>query len=340
MCSGVKKIKNAAVNIRLIHFCQALMKKTVFNRQSRAFVFFALLQLSQFFGLLLFACAYASENAHGRNFSPGNGAFSHGLDGRGKPQWLNLESGLEFGEFRFDNNDAKVTVLRIDPEQYEFALYNSTRDGKGPRPLDAWAEEFDLKAAINASMYLPDNGISTGYMRAGDHVNNNRIVKGFGGFFVSEPREPGLPKARILDKEAPGMPGLLDKYDIVIQNYRMANSDRHILWQPGGSHYSISALAQDGSGHILFIHSAAPVEAYTFVQQLLHLPLDIRAILYLEGGAQAGFLLRSDHLKRDLTGAHAPSFLATGNLKARLPNVLGIRLRANRLENEKKPLQN
>ena len=47
--------------------------------------------------------------------------------------------------------------------------------------------------------------------------------------------------------------------------------------------------------------------------------------MYVEGGAQAGLLVRSASLRRELAGRHAVSFLVTGNLKATLPNVLGAR---------------
>lgn len=253
--------------------------------------------------------------------------IGQGLDAKGEPIWLKLDDGLEFGEFRLDNEEAKITILKIDPKNYEFVLGNSSQDGREPRPLNVWANEYGLKAAINASMYLPQNGQSTGYMRSYGHENNKRIVERFGGFFVAEPKRKDLPQAAIIGKENPDWQNLIKDYDIVVQNYRMTNAQRKILWHPGGPHYSISAIGEDGSGNILFIHSSMPVEAYAFVQQLLHLPLDIRTILYVEGGAQAGFVLKSDYLKRDLAGLHAPSFLVTGNLKARLPNVLGIRSR-------------
>lgn len=117
----------------------------------------------------------------------------------------------------------------------------------------------------------------------------------------------------------------MDHYNLVIQNYRMINAERRILWSPGGPLYSISAVAQDGEGQILFLHCREPVEAYSFAQQLLHLPLNVRTVMYVEGGAQAGMLVRSASLKRELAGRSAADFLVTGNIKAMLPNVLGVR---------------
>ena len=248
-----------------------------------------------------------------------------GIDAQGDARWLPLEAGLDFGEFRLEGGDFRLTALRIDPEKFDFVLCASSADGKGPRALDAWCEERDLVAAINASMYREDGSTSTGYMRGGGHVNNPRLVDRFGAFFVAGPEAGDLPQAAIIDRDMPDWKDRIGHYDLVIQNYRMINADRRILWSPGGPLYSISAVAQDGAGRILFLHSRAPVEAYAFAQQLLHLPLDVRTVMYVEGGAQAGLLVRSHSLRREMGGLHAPSLLVTGNLKALLPNVLGVR---------------
>ena len=248
-----------------------------------------------------------------------------GIDAQGGAQWLALEPGLDFGEFRLEGGDFRLTALRIDPDKFDFELCASSADGKGPRTLDAWGEERDLVAAINASMYREDGKTSTGYMRGAGHVNNPRLVDRFGAFFVAGPEDAALPAAAIIDRDMPDWKERIGQYDLVIQNYRMINSDRRILWSPGGPLYSISAVAQDGAGRILFLHSRAPVEAYAFAQQLLHLPLDVRTVMYVEGGAQAGLLVRAQSLRREMGGLHAPSLLVTGNLKAQLPNVLGVR---------------
>lgn len=250
---------------------------------------------------------------------------TQGIDARGRPLWLNLEPGLDFCEFRLNDEETRLSVLRIDPEKFDFALCTSSQDGRAPRSLDVWAKEYDLVAAINASMYLPDNLTSTGYMRSGAYVNNPRIMDRFGAFFVAVPKKQGLPGAMIVDRDQPEWRSILDDYNIVVQNYRMTNAQRKILWTPGGPLYSISAVAQDGDGKILFLHSRKPVEAYNFLQQLLHLPLDVRTVMYVEGGAQAGLVVRGEHIKRHLAAPHAPSLLATGNLKAVLPNILGVK---------------
>lgn len=250
---------------------------------------------------------------------------SGGMDDQGRADWRELEQGLFFCEFQLNDGDARLTVLRIDPAYFDFTLCARSQDSGPSRPLSQWGEQYNLSAAINASMYLPDGSTSTGYMRQGDHTNNGRIVQRFGAFFVAGPDEPGLPLAAIIDRDNPLWRQQMERYSLVIQNYRMINADRRILWSPGGPHYSISAVAQDGDGQILFMHCRQPVEAYAFAQQVLHLPLNVRTVMYVEGGGQAGLLVRSAALTRELIGLSPSGLLVTGDLRAVLPNVLGAR---------------
>ena len=247
------------------------------------------------------------------------------MDNQGRADWRELEPGLLFGEFQLNDGDARLSVLRIDPAYFDFTLCTRSQDSGPSRPLNEWGEQYNLSAAINASMYLPDGSTSTGYMRQGDHTNNGRIVQRFGAFFVAGPDEPGLPLAAIIDRDNPLWRQQMERYSLVIQNYRMINADRRILWSPGGPHYSISAVAQDGEGQILFMHCRQPVEAYAFAQQVLHLPLNVRTVMYVEGGGQAGLLVRSAALTRELIGLSPSGLLVTGDLRAVLPNVLGAR---------------
>ncbi|MBO5490246.1 MAG: phosphodiester glycosidase family protein [Desulfovibrio sp.] len=251
-----------------------------------------------------------------------------GVDKQGRAAWRELEPGLLFGEFQLNDGDARLTAVRIDPTVFEFVLCARSREGGPPRTLRQWGEQQNLTAAINASMYLPDGSTSTGYMRQGGHVNNSRVVQRFGAFFVAGPTDPSLPPAHILDRDEPQWRQQLDSYDMVIQNYRMISAGRRILWSPGGPLYSISAVAEDGEGQRLFLHCSRPVEAYSFAQQVLHLPLDVRTVMYVEGGGQAGLLVRSAALTRELGGVNPGGLLVTGNLRATLPNVLGARRKA------------
>ena len=82
------------------------------------------------------------------------------------PRWNALEEGLEYAEFSLQSEagqQASLTVLRIDPELFDFRLYASAAHKHPALTLGQWADSHDLVAAINASMYLPDGVTSTGY---------------------------------------------------------------------------------------------------------------------------------------------------------------------------------
>ena len=277
--------------------------------------------------------ASTAEPVHSQQ-APDESAATSGMNDPGRADWRELEQGLFFGEFQLNDGDARLSVLRIDPAYFDFTLCARSQDSGPSRPLNEWGEQYNLSAAINASMYLPDGSTSTGYMRQGEHINNGRIVQRFGAFFVAGPDEPGLPLAAIIDRDNPLWRQQMERYSLVIQNYRMINADRRILWSPGGPHYSISAVAQDGDGQILFMHCRQPVEAYAFAQQVLHLPLNVRTVMYVEGGGQAGLLVRSAALTRELVGLSPSGLLVTGDLRAVLPNVLGARRKVARTHSE------
>ncbi len=243
--------------------------------------------------------------------------------------WRELEPGFSLASFTVESAHfypAEIVALRLDPEAVEFVLLNSSRTGKAAS-LTAWADQEDLVAAINASMYLPDNRTSTGYMRSGDHENNSRIVANFGAFFVAGPRDPSLPGAALLDRAKDPWEARLPQYDIVVQNYRLIDADGRMLWTPGGPSSAAAAVGQDKQGRILFIHSREPMTGADFGALLLTLPLDLRMAMYVEGGSQAGLLVRAGEVNEVWMGRRVADLWTSGNKNAPLPNVLGVKRR-------------
>lgn len=250
-------------------------------------------------------------------------------EGRTEPiPWTELEAGLEYAEFdRGDESKSTIVLLRFNPAFFTFRLHSISEEGGQAQTLRQWADKHSLVAAINASMYLPDGRTSTGYMRHHEHVNSKRVVGRFGAFFVAQlyhPEGEQSPSATLLDKDMDPWETELPKYVSVVQNYRMINAQRRVLWSGGGPLYSISAVGKDGAGNILFIHCREPIEAYTFATLLLALPIDVRTVMYVEGGAQAGLLVNTSKYARAWAGRSPVDFLITGNINAPLPNILGV----------------
>lgn len=273
------------------------------------------------------------------------------------PPWRELDPGLEIACFPGRDpagNMLEMIILRIDPRRFTFSVHTATREGEA-LSLGAWADRYGLSAVINASMYLPDGRTSTGYLRVDDHLNNGRVAGRFGAFFVSDPAPAGqgrpalpagrdgasgaeegqaavpddaLPEAAVLDRTCDAWQTLLPRYRNVVQNYRLISADRRLLWNPGGPRHAIAAVGRDGSGHILFIHCREPLTGVAFGELLLALPIDVRVVMYTEGGSQAGLLVRSGPVRKIWMGRHPADIWTQGQLSAPLPNVIGIRPKA------------
>lgn len=259
-------------------------------------------------------------------------------------EWAQLDEGIESAKFSLvdaagESVPGTLQVLRFDPEKVDFELLMASEKQVPAMSLRKWAETYGLVAATNASMYLPDGMTSTGYMRNGAYANNGRIVKNFSAFFVANPKTQGLPRAAVLDRTVDtNWEELLPQYDIVVQNYRLMNAEGKPLWDETAPPYSIAAVAQDKQGRILFLHVAQPLTAYAFAEALAALPLELSRLMYVEGGSQAAMLVNTAELSGVWQGRYG-QFIEGGN-SSPLPNVLGVKNRAKKLEPEKQEVKN
>lgn len=250
------------------------------------------------------------------------------------PLWETLESGMDLARVTADPQDGgrplEIVLLRFDPTRFQFRLYAATENGGKARSLPAWADAEDLVAAINAGMYLPDGLTNTGYLRIGEHLNNPRVVGRFGAFFVADPlpdpvQDQPLPGAALLDRSQDSWETLLPHYRMVVQNYRLISAGRKLLWNPGGPKHAVAAVGRDGEGRLVFIHCREPVSGVDLGNLLLEMPVDIRVVMYVEGGTQAGLLARSKRLSTIWMGRHPADFWTSGNVDAPLPNIIGVK---------------
>ncbi|MDR1686715.1 MAG: hypothetical protein LBR82_09850 [Desulfovibrio sp.] len=336
----------------------------------------------------------------------------------GTPVFIPLEPGLELAQAVVrggpDDREALFTMLRIDPLLHTFTLCMASEEGRA-RSLPDWSAQRDLRAGINASMYLPDGITSTGYMRNGESVNNENAGPRLGAFFAAGPHRragiapgkatgnvtggamrntaggatgdtkgdaavhapgdaagnatseaarlcperPGgvcgqrgapsaaFPAACILERDAPGMPGILEEYAVVVQNFRFMDKEGNALWPEGGRAAGMAVVAEDEAGRILFILCRDALTAERFAAALKDFSLALRTVMYVEGGAQAGIFLRVDNARESVSAAGfagASSFPAPdgmvyvwkgrssllnadGDPRGALPNVLAVQRR-------------
>jgi hypothetical protein len=269
------------------------------------------------------------------------------------PHFVRLESGLELAQAVVrggpDGREVLFVMLRIDPTLHAFTLCMASEAGRA-LSLPEWSAQRDLRAGINASMYLPDGITSTGYMRNGESVNNENAGPRLGAFFAAGPHrrgrippagaagdttenaakpcpgQPGgvcgrrrappaaFPAACILERDAPGMPEILEEYAVVVQNFRFMDKAGNALWPEGGRAAGMAVVAEDDAGRILFVLCRDALTAEHFAAALKDFSLALRTVMYVEGGAQAGLFLRVDNAGApgEATGVAGAQEEATG----------------------------
>ncbi len=219
----------------------------------------------------------------------------------------------------------RIHALRMDTDIFDFHLFSARWEEGRIRTIRQWIEEKELAAAINACMYQTDGLTSTGHMREGMLVNNGRVVRAYGSFFVCGPRRAGLPQAAVLDRTVDDWRMLLPLYDTVVQNFRLMGPNGEQLWPENGPRHAIAAVAQDEGGRILFLICTEPVSVHDFVEALnAHKGLALHSAMYVEGGSDASLLLKSGESSLLLNGLSPAGYmLSSRGDDIPLPNILG-----------------
>lgn len=241
--------------------------------------------------------------------------------------WTKLADGLLLGRFApgVETRDGDpIVVLRVDPSKHTLKLLSALDQGGRPRACRQWCEEFGLLAAINAGMYNR-NLQSTGFMKDRGYTNNPQVNAAFGAFLVFNPKEPSIPKARILDsRNDKDWRQVLERYHSAIQSYRMISGGKKVKWPIQDKASSIAAAGVDQDGRLLFIHSRTPSTPHAFIETLLSLPIRVRDAIYLEGGGEASLCARVGGKWVEWAGQSDIEILRSLQLVPSIPNVLGV----------------
>ena len=243
--------------------------------------------------------------------------------------WRDVDAGLQVADIRAPvpspRGDSRITVVRIDPRRYAFKLLTAKEYGGARLTVRQWARTHGLVAAINAGMYQEDGLTSVGYMKNFAHVNNPHVNPN-NAVLAFNPADPDVPEVQIIDRACQDFAALRGRYHTLIQSIRMVSCDGRNVWSPQDRRWSIAAVAVDGGGRVLFIHSRSPYPVHDFVNILLRLPLDIRNAMYLEGGPKAALYLSANGIEIERLGRFDSALLET-NANAHglpVPNVLGV----------------
>lgn len=244
--------------------------------------------------------------------------------------WQKLDEGLYLGEFdspqKSKVGNYKIIILKIEPSFYSFKLLSASEHGGKSLTAKEWCNRYDLVAAINASMYKGDYRTSTGYMKNFKHLNNPHINKKFGAFMVFNPINSSVPKVQIIDRYHQDWKSLIEKYNTVVQNYRMISVKQTNVWKQQQKIYSTAAIGIDKKGNVLFIFSRSPYSTYDFNNILLSLPINIYNAMYVEGGPEASLYLNVRDNELEWVGSYETGFNENDDNRVAwpIPNVIGI----------------
>ena len=243
--------------------------------------------------------------------------------------WEQLESGLELGRFSPQARpDATINVLRIDPNRFEFFLFNASAEDKAPLTPKQWAHKKGLIAVINASMFQEDLLTSVSLMRTKNHVNNNYVSKDK-TILAFDPVRSGIPPVKIIDRQCEDFETWKANYNTLIQSIRMISCDGRNVWRSQTDRWSIASIGIDKNGWILFIHTESAFTTHDLINMLMKLPLDIAQAMYVEGGPQAQLYIDSNDQTMEFVGQMSSLFQQGGKLAWPVPNVVGITRRTN-----------
>lgn len=262
------------------------------------------------FSLCLLACQNPSAPAENRVQSSQSPApqSSNPPDTQASPDTLSpcgngavsteLAPGLELQQFRapipppIEIGDRCITLVRIDPQRYQFKLLSALPDGPN-RSASEWLEQFKGSGVINASMYHA-NQKSIGLMIDGHLKNNPEDNEKLGGIFAFNPIDKKSDPIAFYGKGCPGyeLKEIKKRYKTLIQNYRLLDcQSQAIAWKDPKS-FSAAAIGQDQQGRMVFIHSRTPY-TMTIFANLLALPaLALKHAHYVEGGPEASLYVR------------------------------------------------
>ena len=252
--------------------------------------------------------------------------------------WTEIEQGLYYSElkapFTSKVSDSKLSILKIDPEYFSIGLYAASEYDSIRRTPEHWSNDFDLVAVVNAGMFSLGNKITCmGYLKNYDHINNKKIKESYRAFAMFNPKSDKFPQVQIIDMEEENWEYYQQNYNSMFQCIRMVDcNQKHIEWKPKiPISSSMSVLATDKKGNVLFVFTRSPYTANQMSQMLLSLPLSIYSVMYLDGGPEAVLYVSAGDTLIEKVGSWVSRTYANddNDYMWALPNVIGVKRKTN-----------
>jgi hypothetical protein len=249
-------------------------------------------------------------------------------------EWKQLADGLDYAEINGPHvskySDSKVCILKINPDFFDFSLVVASQYDSSLKTIKEWCDTMHLTGAINAGMYsLKDHISGVGFMQCFDHINNPVIKGGFNALAVFNPKNKSVPAFQIVDMVNQDWNLIKKDYYSCFQSIRMIDNLHHgIYWKkkPVLS-CSMSVLATDISGNVLYLFSRSPYNANEYIKFMLSPVLNIQTAMYLEGGPEASLYVKTDTAEILKFGSYVSYSCPNDNNQElrKMPNILGFK---------------
>lgn len=241
-----------------------------------------------------------------------------------------LQPGVEYGVATLvekpEAGDGKLHIVRIDPTAASLELGLASESG-AMRTAAQWSDQKDFSIVINAGMFETDYRSNVGHLVHGAHVNQRPWKKSYQSVLAMDPSVEGVPKATMLDRDAPGFDDAVKPYRTVIQNLRLIKAPGENVWKSNNRKWSEAFVALDGKGRLLFCFTRTPFEMAELMNRVLASGLGVVRAMHVEGGPEASLTIRGKELKLDLAGSYETGFFPRddNDRQWELPNVIGVR---------------
>jgi hypothetical protein len=249
--------------------------------------------------------------------------------------WTQLAKGVEYIEMAAPQKsflgDSKLSILRLEPEQLQFFMYNATQMGNMRLTAPQWADSFDLNIVMNAGMYDLANGlIHRGYLKNGRHFNNKKVHPEYNSMIAFAPKDSIYCNFDILDLECENWAEVCDQYSCYAQGMRMIDCNGEAMgWNKKNQSCSMLVATKDAKGRIWFIFSRSPYTHNQMISFMGTFKEDLRNAIYLEGGPETSLYIDINDICIEKVGSYVSQTYPTDDNKDfwELPNIIGIKIK-------------
>lgn len=248
--------------------------------------------------------------------------------------WKRLDSALYYGEFQApvtsEFGDYKVQILKINPTVYDFEFILSSQYDSIEQTAYEWWYRGGFIGVINAGMYHADKALSpVGHLVSHSKTIQSGYKGGFNMWAAFGCNHANINEFVLTNYGVDEFINLEKDYHSYFQSIRMISApNTPVLWKSKPEkRMSMTVLAMDNLGNVLFIFSRSPMSANEMSRFLISLPLGITKAMYLEGGPEASMYVEQNDFCLQKFG----SFVSISFAHDRndhfwtIPNMLGFK---------------